>query len=96
MRPGIEPASNQLRASRSILESSLNYSTAANLEHDGFLVTNFFHWDKTKRMRDLRGRNITDDLKPDENQPLGNILPDYKVSSGERYKLLTNDELLVK
>ena len=42
-------------------------------------------------MRDLQARNIFDDLKPDTNQLLGNICPDYTVSSGERCKLLTND-----
>ena len=95
----MEPASNQFRVCS--LESSLNYGTTARLEHDGFhrvldcLVTHALHWAKTNRMRDPREGNVTDNLKPDENHPLGNIFPDYKVDSGERYKLLTNDQPLV-
>ena len=86
---------------RSIIEAALKHGTSQGIEHDGYfglldaLVTNIFHWGKTDHMRDCRERHISDDFQIDENQPLGNIYPDYKVSSGERYKLLSNEQLMV-
>ena len=86
---------------RSIINASLKHGSKSSLDVDDFygvldsLVTHVFHWAKTNRMYDCRKRNTPEDYKPDPELPLGSIYPDYKVGSGERYKLLTNEQLML-